>query len=137
MYFISTSVEETYKIAHNFTQSLQGTEVICLSGEIGAGKTHFIKGMAAYYGIPTQEIISPTFVLRRDYCSTKGGLFHFDLYRLDEITDEVLETIGLLDVIKEGIVLVEWGERAKEKIAFDRIIRMQYMDEKTRSIVVQ
>lgn len=135
--YISTSGENTFHIAQIFAQSLQATEVICLSGEIGAGKTYFTKGIGKAIGINPAEIISPTFVLRRDYQGKNTMLYHFDLYRLETISKEQLESIGLFDVINEGIVVIEWGEKAYDFIPYTKTVSIQSFEDTKREIYIK
>ena len=104
----SRSEEETIEIGERLAATLAGGEVLALTGELGAGKTVFVKGVARGLGI--QDVItSPTFVLVKSY---KGRLplHHIDFYRLETVTD--LETIGFEDFLEgDGIVAIEWAEK--------------------------
>jgi tRNA threonylcarbamoyladenosine biosynthesis protein TsaE len=92
-----------------FQKSLQGNEIILISGEMGAGKTEFVKRLSQIYGF--EGVASPTFALHHSLQSPKKKIDHFDLYRL-ESADE-LESIGLWDILedKDALVLIEWPER--------------------------
>ncbi len=84
-------------------RTLKGDEVICLEGELGAGKTTFVKGLAQALGIEEgYQVRSPTFTLANVYPTSRGNLIHIDLYRVRDL--ELEEFLG------EGIVAVEWGE---------------------------
>ena len=89
--FVSKSVEQTEKIAQDFGATLNGGEVVLLFGEMGAGKTHFVKGLAK--GLDVDDIItSPTFALHNQYFG-RLVLNHFDFYRVDDPTEA--EMLGL------------------------------------------
>ena len=109
----SDKPETTLKYGEKFSRLLRGGETIALSGELGAGKTVFVKGMAS--GLGVKEIItSPTFVLVKSYAG-KYNLHHMDFYRLD-VADE-LETIGFEDYFgPENIVAVEWAEKFPDQM---------------------
>lgn len=107
--------EETRKVGEEFVRSLQGGDVICLRGDLGAGKTTFMQGLAKGLGI-THRIISPTFIILRTYNlpQKKNGiahLYHMDLYRTESQDD--LEGLGISEIFKEKDVLVaiEWSEK--------------------------
>ena len=97
------------KLGQCFASFLIGNEAIALTGKLGSGKTMFTKGLAKGLGIK-DEIISPTFVLLREYPQGKHPLFHFDLYRLENPKE--LHDIGFIESLDmEGIKMVEWADR--------------------------
>jgi len=106
---ISHSPEETFEHGRLLGATLLGGEVLALDGDLGAGKTQFVKGLAAGLGCP-DGVTSPTFTLVHEYTGGRLPLFHFDFYRL-ELEDEVLR-IGLDDYLgARGVVAVEWAEK--------------------------
>jgi len=115
MKLISESEKETYGFAKKFAKQLQGGEVLCLIGDLGAGKTAFTKGIAAGLGI-TNTITSPTFVLMKVYKvkSKPLALAHIDAYRL-RAGDELLH-IGAGDYLsdKDCITVIEWADRVRD-----------------------
>ncbi|MGK7391154.1 MAG: tRNA (adenosine(37)-N6)-threonylcarbamoyltransferase complex ATPase subunit type 1 TsaE, partial [Candidatus Cyclobacteriaceae bacterium M2_1C_046] len=80
----SESVEQTKEIARNFACKLKPGDVVCLKGDLGAGKTHFVKGMAGAFGIDESEVQSPTFTLINEYEGSLS-LYHFDCYRMESV----------------------------------------------------
>ncbi|MCK5744225.1 MAG: tRNA (adenosine(37)-N6)-threonylcarbamoyltransferase complex ATPase subunit type 1 TsaE [Caldisericia bacterium] len=104
-----SSQEELISLGRWFGEGLTGNEIIALEGILGAGKTTFVKGIAAAIGI-SEIIISPSFVLLREYESGKFPLFHFDWYRID--TSQEVEKIGYWDYIEmDGIKIIEWPNK--------------------------
>lgn len=105
------SVEETWAVARRLAAELKPGDVICLEGDLGAGKTTFVQGLAAALGVPGR-VTSPTFCLVQEHnCADGAFLVHMDLYRLSS-EDDVL-AIGWEDYLSRGAVLaVEWPERA-------------------------
>lgn len=109
MQFISNSVEETEQIAAELAAGLSGGTVVAFTGDLGAGKTAFVRGMARALGV-TERVTSPTFTIVNEY-DGRIPLFHFDLYRLND-EDEMFD-IGWEDYLnRNGICAVEWSERA-------------------------
>jgi len=115
------STEDTLSLGIRLGQSFQGGEVICLYGELGAGKTILAKGLGKGLGVE-EEITSPTFTLIREYCAQPTGLrfIHMDLYRL--VYPEEAEVIGLTDYFQDDCVcLIEWPEIIAELLPEDRL----------------
>lgn len=107
--FISKSLGDTFALAKAFSEVLGPESIVFLSGELGAGKTAFVQGIACALG-SENPVTSPTFNLMQEYDVPSGQtIFHFDLYRIED-EDELGET-GLLDVAGiEGPTFIEWGE---------------------------
>ncbi|MCX7668017.1 MAG: tRNA (adenosine(37)-N6)-threonylcarbamoyltransferase complex ATPase subunit type 1 TsaE [Atribacterota bacterium] len=104
------SEAETPNIAENLVGSLSLPALVLLQGELGAGKTVFVKGMARGLGIDPEEVRSPTFALIHEYLQGKIPLYHMDFYRLDEWEDVV--NLGFEEYLdREGVVVVEWGDK--------------------------
>jgi tRNA threonylcarbamoyl adenosine modification protein YjeE len=109
-----TSVEETWEVARAFASELKPGDVVCLEGDLGAGKTTFTQGLAAALGAK-QAVTSPTFCLVVEHPTDRFLLVHMDLYRLHG-ADDVL-TVGWEDYLARGAVLmVEWPDRAEDLI---------------------
>lgn len=119
MEFITKSPEETKRAGQEFADSLiEGSRkfvTVGLIGDLGAGKTTFVQGFSQGLGI--KRVISPTFILMRNYEIPKSkkfsNFYHVDLYRLEGNIQDEVKNIGLLDIIrKEGnIVFIEWAEK--------------------------
>lgn len=108
--FEVNSVEETWGIARKFAEGLKPGDVICLEGDLGAGKTTFTQGLAAALGV-SGRVTSPTFCIVQEHSGEGKLLVHMDLYRLHGEDD--VEAIGWEDYLARGaIMVVEWPERA-------------------------
>lgn len=108
----SFSEKETFQIAKELAENAKQGEVYCLSGDLGVGKTVFTKGFAAGLGI-TEPVSSPTFTIVQIYEEGRLPLYHFDVYRIEDI--EEMEEIGYEDCFYgEGVCLIEWAELIKE-----------------------
>ena len=109
MIFHSESEDDTRAIAVTLAADLTAGSVLLLSGDLGAGKTAFVRGLAAGLGISSDEVTSPTFTLVHEYRGGRLPLIHVDLYRLDRAD---LDDIGLdEDLAARGVVAIEWAER--------------------------
>ena len=106
------SAEETIAFGRTLTELLAPPKLVLLRGDLGAGKTTLVKGIAAGFEAAEEEdVTSPTFTLVHEYRGPRANLYHIDLYRVD--TPRELETLGL-DVLraeKGSILLIEWGEK--------------------------
>jgi tRNA threonylcarbamoyladenosine biosynthesis protein TsaE len=135
--FTTHSPEETVALGRKLARELAPPKLVVLTGDLGAGKTTLIKGIAEGFGAAKQEdVTSPTFTLIHEYRGKDADLFHIDLYRVD--TPRELETLGLDDLKSErSVLLMEWGEKferfVKER---DVEIRFERRGENERKIVV-
>jgi len=103
------SERETFERARAMARRFKGTEAILLTGELGAGKTVFAKGIAAGLGMRDwARVCSPSFTIMNIY-KARHPIYHFDLYRLEKSAD-ILD-LGWEDYLGRGVVIVEWGER--------------------------
>jgi tRNA threonylcarbamoyladenosine biosynthesis protein TsaE len=111
--FISHSPTETESLGEEWGRAAQRGWVIALSGDLGAGKTQLVKGLARGLGIP-MRVHSPTFTLVNEYGGGRLRLFHLDLYRLE--TPEQIHSAGLEEYLQpEGVSVIEWAERLAER----------------------
>lgn len=110
MEIISKSVNETLSIGRNISRHLKKSDIICLFGQLGSGKTVLTKGIAKGLGVKSSMIISPSFVLIRHYPKAKIPLYHFDLYRLK--TQQDILDLGYEEYFyNEAITVIEWADR--------------------------
>lgn len=136
MEFITKSENETRELAKKIAEKLQAGDVILYSGEMGAGKTAFTKGLAEYFGTE-EEVTSPTFALVHEYPG-RVTIFHFDLYRIADYDE--LYAIGFFDYLdRGGIPVVEWSENIPElKDELENVIKIsiEKTSENERKITV-
>ena len=115
--FITHSREETVSLAEKISKNLKSGDVLALFGDLGAGKTAFVSGIAKGFG--SAEAYSPTFAIVNEYGGTPP-LVHFDMYRVS--TWEDLETTGYFDYLESGAVLcIEWSENIENALPEDAI----------------
>lgn len=109
--FISKSMDDTIKIAKDFAKTLTAGDIVLLNGDLGAGKTVFVKGVTDYFSNGKAVAVSPTFLIVNVY-ETTPEIYHFDLYRIDDVSE--LDGIGAEEYLYgNGISFVEWPERAE------------------------
>lgn len=135
---ITTSKSQTIRLAKQFAKTLQGGEVILLTGPLGSGKTTFTQGILLFFGI--SDVQSPTFVLKKNYIPILRAapvkmIQHIDLYRLT--TQRDFESIDLEFLGQpETITLIEWGEKIKHLLAIPfSLIEFHYATTNKRRIV--
>lgn len=105
--YISKSEQDTINFGKNFAKNLKTGDIIILSGELGCGKTKFTQGILEYFGLEN-EISSPTFTIVNEYIKDFIKIYHFDVYRLQDIDE--FYAIGGEEYFEKGICIIEWGE---------------------------
>jgi len=129
---ISQSEKETINFASQFAKYLKPTDIICLKGNLGAGKTTFVKGLARGLKIKQSEVNSPTFVLMNIY-QGKLPLYHFDFYRIDDV--QLIGGIGYDEFLYgKGVTVIEWADKMgalipKKYISIDMKVRGEHQRE--------
>lgn len=132
--FLSKSPIETEQIAERLSQTLKGTEVIAMFGDLGAGKTAFTRGLAHGLGIE-DGVSSPTYALVNEY-EGKFPIYHFDMYRVSTWDD--LYSTGFFDYIDNGILVIEWSENIEGFLPENRItIILHHISENEREITIE
>jgi tRNA threonylcarbamoyladenosine biosynthesis protein TsaE len=135
--FITNSPEETIALGRELALQLAPPKLVVLRGDLGAGKTTLVKGIAEGFQAASQdEVTSPTFTLIHQYGGPLATVYHIDLYRVD--TQRELETLGLDDLVgDESVLLIEWGEKfARFERERDVEIVLERVSENNRRIRV-
>ena len=132
---VTASEAETQAVASELAVTLKPGDVLLLSGDLGAGKTTFVKGLAAGLGIDPDEVSSPTFTLLHEYRGGRLTLYHADLYRLDKTaTDDLgLEETG----VRDGVLAIEWPDRLSHDISDAKLIRLEIVNDASRRITIE
>lgn len=109
--FTTHSAEETIALGRTMAEFLNPPKVAVLRGDLGAGKTTLVKGIAeGFQAASAEDVTSPTFTLVHEYRGPRAAVYHIDLYRID--TPRELETLGLDDLISDdSVLLLEWGDK--------------------------
>ncbi len=131
------SAQQTQRLAKRISRYLQKGDIVCLFGELGSGKTIFTKGLAAGLGIAPRQIISPTFVLLREYIGKSITLYHFDFYRLHGPEDIV--PLGYEEYFyNAGLTVVEWPQRLKKLLPKEYLaVKLKVIGPLSRSVQLE
>ena len=111
--FISYSEQDTINFADKFASKLKEGDIVILSGELGSGKTKFVQGILKHFKLE-KEISSPTFTIVNEYSNSQINIYHFDLYRLEDIDE--FYAIGGEEYLENGICIFEWGEILEKEL---------------------
>ena len=131
------NLEDTKAFAQKFGKTLQGGDIVVLSGDLGAGKTTFTQFLAKFLGVE-DPVTSPTYTLMNQYVGENLKLYHFDMYRIEDVF-EVLET-GLTEYFgnKDAVCVVEWAENIRSLLPQNlTIVTIKKLDETKRKFIVQ
>jgi tRNA threonylcarbamoyladenosine biosynthesis protein TsaE len=133
MDFFSRSPEQTRSIGMRLGGALQAGDVICLQGDLGAGKTTFVQGIARGWG-SSDPVSSPTFIIVNVYRrADQSQLFHMDAYRLDSTPEA--EELDLDSMLAQGALLIEWPERINGLVPRERLwVQLEHIDEEEREM---
>jgi tRNA threonylcarbamoyladenosine biosynthesis protein TsaE len=131
---ITHSEAETSAVGRNLAASLEAGAVVLLFGDLGAGKTAFVRGMAEGLGVAPGEVSSPTFTLVQEYRGGRVALFHVDLYRLDDPRE--IDELGLDEIAADGVLVVEWAEKLPRPGADALEVRIAHGDLDVRVIQI-
>jgi len=134
---VTHSEAETIDAGRELARTLQAGDAVLLYGDLGAGKTQFVKGLAEGLGVPRDQVSSPTFTLVQEYRGGRLTLFHVDLYRLNDRRE--IDDLGLEEIAAEGVLAIEWAEKmAKPKGDGSRYteVRIEHGAEDTRTIEI-
>ena len=135
MIAITHSEAETSAVARDLATSLAAGSVVLLTGDLGAGKTAFVRGLAEGLGIDPDAVSSPTFTLIQEYRGGRLPLHHVDLYRLQSIE---VDDLGLDELVLDGgVTAVEWPDRLPRTFEQTVHVRIDYVEGNTRTIEIQ
>jgi tRNA threonylcarbamoyladenosine biosynthesis protein TsaE len=125
---------ETAAVAKALAEDLRAGDTLLLSGNLGAGKTAFVRGLAEGLEIDPREVSSPTFTLVHEYRGGRLALYHVDLYRLDRAaTDDLgLDELG----VDDGVLAIEWPDRLTHPLEGATTVRIEIVDDTTRRISI-
>lgn len=133
--FITSNFKETQKLGELLARELRGGEIICLSGDLGAGKTTFTQGLLR--GLKVKgPYTSPTFLVMKEYKQKKRNIYHIDAYRVN--AKDILN-LGWEEIVadKSNVIIVEWAEKIKKIIPKSALwLKLQWVSEKKRKIVI-
>jgi tRNA threonylcarbamoyladenosine biosynthesis protein TsaE len=126
--------DETAAAGESLAATLRPGDVVLLYGDLGAGKTAFVRGMARGLGAPPDEVSSPTFTIVQEYAAKATTLYHVDLYRLEPAE---IDDLGLEDLVSsDGIVAVEWADRWRGRPDDVTEVKIRDLGEDRRSIEI-
>ena len=133
---VSTHNEgDTMAVGRALAETLAAGSIVLLSGDLGAGKTAFVRGMASGLGINPSEVSSPTFTLVQEYRGGRLPLYHVDLYRLASIE---VDDLGLDELTLEGgVTSIEWPDRLPQPYDGAIVVRIEHGGGDTRAITVE
>jgi tRNA threonylcarbamoyladenosine biosynthesis protein TsaE len=133
---ISSSEKETEAIAEEFAATIKPGDVVCLYGDLGAGKTQFVKGFVKAFGLSGNEVNSPTFTIINEY-NGSIPVYHFDCYRLEH-EEEALEIGAEEYFYGNGVCIIEWPERILGVLPDSRTeIQLKHIAKNRREIIFQ
>ena len=129
---VTRSEAGTAAVARELAGTLHAGSVLLLSGDLGAGKTAFVRGLAEGLGIDPDEVSSPTFTLIHEYRGGRLTLYHADLYRLERAaTDDLgLEELG----VRDGVLAIEWPDRLTHALPGAIAVDIEIVDDQTRRV---
>ena len=128
------SEEETAAIGRALAPRLSAGDVVLLFGDLGAGKTAFVRGLAEGLGIAADEVSSPTFTLVQEYRGGRLPLFHVDLYRLNDPRE--IDDLGLDELTADGVLAIEWAEKLPRPTPGAIVVRIAHGDADSRTVTL-
>jgi tRNA threonylcarbamoyladenosine biosynthesis protein TsaE len=128
---------ETVALGRELGATLTAGDVVLLVGDLGAGKTAFVRGLAEGLGVDRDEVSSPTFTLVQEYRGGRLPLFHVDLYRLDDPRE--VDDLGLDEIAEDGVLAIEWAEKLARDARLQPsrcTVKIQHGDADARTIEI-
>ena len=130
----TTSEQETFALGKELAETLRAGTFVLLHGDLGAGKTAFVRGMAAGLGANPGDVSSPTFVLIQHY-KGRVPLTHVDLYRLDSAA--AVDDLGLEEMAKGAVVAIEWAERLPRPMEDSVTVKIDDLGNDNRRVTIE
>ncbi len=129
------SEDETAAVGRELAATLSAGDVLLLYGDLGAGKTAFVRGLAEGLGVERDEVSSPTFTLIQEYRGGRLPLFHVDLYRIEDPRE--FDELGLDEIAEDGVLAIEWAEKLAARLQPSRYVsvHIEHGDGDTRTIL--
>jgi tRNA threonylcarbamoyladenosine biosynthesis protein TsaE len=131
----TSSESETAAVGRELATTLSAGDVVLLYGDLGAGKTAFVKGLAEGLGVARDEVSSPTFTLVQEYRGGRLPLLHVDLYRLNDPRE--LDDLGLEEIAEDGVLAIEWAEKLARPTLGAVRVSIEHAGETQRRVVVE
>ena len=129
------SEDETAAIGRELAATLSAGDVLLLYGDLGAGKTALVRGLAEGLGVDRSEVSSPTFTLIQEYRGGRLTLFHVDLYRIDDPRE--FDELGLDEIAEDGVLAIEWADKYPRPPARAVRVSIAHAGESERSVTVE
>jgi tRNA threonylcarbamoyladenosine biosynthesis protein TsaE len=129
------SETETAAVGRELARTLAPETTVLLFGELGAGKTAFVRGLAEGLGVDPSEVSSPTFTLIQEYRGGRLPLYHVDLYRLNDARE--VDDLGLEELASDGVLALEWADKLPRPIPGAIAVRLEYGEGDRRTITVE
>jgi len=132
---ITTQSEtETGEVGRKLASTLEPGAVVLLVGDLGAGKTALVRGLAEGLGVPPEDVSSPTFTLMQEYRGGRVPLIHVDLYRLNDPRE--IDDLGLEELGMESVLAIEWAEKLPRAIAGAVEVRIEHRSGDERRLTI-
>jgi tRNA threonylcarbamoyladenosine biosynthesis protein TsaE len=126
---------ETAALGRELGATLSAGDVVLLVGDLGTGKTAFVRGLAEGLGVDRDEVSSPTFTLVQEYRGGRLPLFHVDLYRLDDPRE--VEDLGLDEIAEDGVLAIEWADKLPTPPPAAVRVTLAHASDTERQVTVQ
>jgi tRNA threonylcarbamoyladenosine biosynthesis protein TsaE len=133
--FITHSEDETAAAGRDLAATVSAGDAVLLFGDLGAGKTAFVRGLAEGLGVPRDEVSSPTFTLIQEYRGGRLPLFHVDLYRIEDGRE--FDELGLDEIAEGGVLAIEWADRYPWPPQRAVRVRIEHAGESRRRIAIE
>ena len=129
------SEDETAAVGRELAATLSAGDVLLLFGDLGAGKTAFVRGLAEGLGVSRDEVSSPTFTLIQEYRGGRLPLFHVDLYRIEDPRE--FDELGLDEIAEDGVLAIEWADRYPRPPQGAVRVRIEHAGESQRRVGIE